>query len=110
MHIYNGFTWLLISLSCDFNLVKDGSVRDSFMAIGEDEQLRKKKERTKRIVNFMKRITVHGILLVMLLLSLFGTLYHKSGEDGWCNVVTVAVVISSFLPLVVFGVAVFFHA
>ena len=57
----------------------------------------------------MKRITVHGILLVMLLLSLFGTLYHKS-DDGWCNVVTVAVVFSSFVPLVVFGVAVFFYA
>ena len=111
MHIYNGFTWLLISLSCDFNLLKEGSVTTMSEAsfIREDELLRKRKESIKMKVNLARRTVLHLLLLGMLLMSVFGTMFHQEG-DSWCIAVTVSVVISSFLPLVAFGAAVFFYA
>jgi hypothetical protein len=111
MHIYNGFTWLLISLSCDFNATSERppSAHDPLLQITEDYQLRQHKDVTRRKVHAFKNYVIHCLLLGLLLLSLFGTLNHKTG-DSWCGVVYGAVIAASFLPLGVFGTAIYFYA
>ena len=63
----------------------------------------------KMRVNLARRTVLHVMLLGMLLVSIFGTMFHQDG-DNWCTAVTISVVISTFLPLITFGVAVFFYA
>ena len=63
----------------------------------------------KMKVNMARRTVLHILLLGMLLVSVFGTMFHTK-DDRWCDAVTISVVVSSFLPLIVFGSAVFFYA
>lgn len=111
MHLYNGFTWLLISLTCDYNAARGELVLGKFTyghygglshSIGEG----KAKE---MYLLYFKNYFITLLLLAMLIFSLFGTL-NQQFNDSWCTLVSVMLVISSFLPLVVFGIAMFFYA
>lgn len=60
-------------------------------------------------MTFIRRVVLYPVFLGMLITSLLGTLSHKP-EDAWCGIVSVCLVLSSFLPLAVFAVALYFYA
>jgi Na+/melibiose symporter-like transporter len=111
LQTYNGFTWLLVSLSCDFNLLKEASfVSNSELAeITEDYQIRRRKEGTRRLISRLKMALLNVLLLGMMVVTLVGTFQHRKG-DHWCTVVGLMVVLSSFVPLGVFGIAMYYYA
>lgn len=53
--------------------------------------------------------TIYGLNLGMLVVSFVGTLDHKK-NDSWCGYVTAMMVASSFIPFLIFAVAVFLFA
>lgn len=66
------------------------------------------KEAKRRRIYYLKKYVVNSLLMAMLGLSIFGTLNHQEG-DSWCAIVAVMLVCSSVLPLVVFGIALYFY-
>ncbi len=79
------------------------------MGITEDYLIRSEKEKQRKCIYYLKNYFITLLLLAMLIFSLFGTL-NQQFNDSWCTLVSVMLVISSFLPLVVFGIAMFFYA
>ena len=49
------------------------------------------------------------MLMGLMVMTLVGTLQHKKG-DHWCTVVATMVVLSSFVPLGVFGIAMYYYS
>lgn len=41
---------------------------------------------------------------MLLVLSIFGTLNHQK-DDSWCIIINVSIIISSSIPLIVYGIA-----
>ena len=49
------------------------------------------------------------LLLIFLVVTLIGSFQHRRG-DTWCTAVATLIVVSSFLPLGVFGIAMYYYA
>jgi hypothetical protein len=74
----------------------------------EQKYLKSSKEVKRKRIYYLKSYVINCLLMAMLGVSIFGTLNHADG-DSWCAIVSGLVVTSSFLPLIVFGVALFFY-
>lgn len=47
---------------------------------------------------------LYCFLPMLLVLSIFGTLNHQK-HDSWCIIINISIIISSSIPLVVYGIA-----
>lgn len=58
----------------------------------------------KKIVKIARLYFLYCFLPMLLVMSLFGTLNHRSG-DSWCDIVIYCMFVSSMLPLIIFCIA-----
>lgn len=106
--LFNAFNWLAIAKNCDFTLADDNKMiqaidQENFS--DEESMIRVSQKKERKHIYYAKVYFLYAFLPLLLVLSLFGTLNHQPGQDSWCIIINLSILISSFVPLFVFCTA-----
>lgn len=71
---------------------------------GDESFIKAVQNKNRRKIYYAKVYFLYCFLPMLLVLSIFGTLNHQK-NDSWCIIINISIIISSSIPLIVYGIA-----
>jgi hypothetical protein len=105
--LFNAFNWLAIAKNCDFTERDDSNFvqLDEVENLSHEESIIKiSQNNDRKKLHYAKVYFLYCFLPMLLILSIVGTLNHHQ-NDSWCIIINISIIVSSLIPLVVFGFA-----